>query len=393
MNGSGISHKHLDLISKIYDLPLNPGSWQPVLDEFAPMMNAAGAGVMAFDPIYAGHYVNIVTSNYTDQDPDFVENMNRYSAQEQKGYAEMALDPVRGFVSDMEALGVRSLKEQSALPAVQWLGDHFHVRHRAASCLNLKRVWTDFLAVQFVDDRGPITDHEREIGALFLDHFAKSVELGRAFGVLKHRFDGVFTALDRFHIGIFVLSASGSVVVKNVEAERILDAGDGLSLTPAGHLHAGSDGHRSGELKNAITQAVHTAQAQDNCAETLLTLPRRSGDTPYLVEIAPIRDHDELESQFKGCLVYVIDPTKTDVVTTEGMQALYNLTGSESEICKLLAEGLKPDEVADSRNVSLGTVRSQIRALFEKTQTNSQVDLVRLALTVNLPIDPEKRGD
>jgi len=37
---------------------------------------------------------------------------------------------------------------------------------------------------------------------LFLDHFAKTMELSRSFSVLKSRFGGVLTALDRFHIGI-----------------------------------------------------------------------------------------------------------------------------------------------------------------------------------------------
>ncbi len=376
----------LDLISKIYDLPLRPGNWQSVLDEFSVAMNSAGATLLAFDPMYSEHHLSIVTSNYT---PAFTEDYGkRFAEQDQDGYSALMINPKRGFVTDMELLGIDSLEEQGNLPAVKWLNEHLGIRHRAGSCLNLKGIWIDMLAVQYANDRGPITDHEKEVGLFFLDHLAKTIELGRSFGILKSRFNGVLTALDRFHIGIFVLSPNGSVVVKNREAGRILDAGDGLTLTREGQLQPVSDGEHRGKLKDAISQAVQTAQAEHNKAETLMTLSRRNGEDPYLVEVTPLRDHDEIESQFTGCLVFVIDPAKTDVVSTQGMQALYNLTGSESEVCKLLAQGLDTGEVAETQNLTTETVRSYVRQIFQKTGTNNRSQLVRLALTVNLPIDP-----
>ena len=382
-----ISKQHMGLISRIYDLPLQPDNWLDVLDEFAPTMNAAGASVLVFDPINAEYHVSVVTSNYSAYEPFILEDFNnRFGAAEKEGYIKMAADPKRRFISDMEGLGIDSLKQHSELPVVRWLNENFNVRHRAASCLNLQRIWTDLMAVQFANDRGPITDAEKEIGTFFLYHFAKSIELGRSFGVLKSRFGGVLSVLDRFHMGIFVLSPNGSVVVKNAEAERILDAGDGLSISHDGRLHPSNDDERS-ELKNIITRAISTAQAEDNRAEQLMVIARNSGNDPYLVEVVPIRDHGEIETEFKGCIVFVIDPNKTDMVSTEGMQTLYQLTGAESEICKLIAQGLETSHMAESKNITGETVRSHIKKILQKTGVNNRSQLVRLALTVNLPID------
>ncbi|MCK5445737.1 MAG: helix-turn-helix transcriptional regulator, partial [Rhodospirillaceae bacterium] len=380
-----------DLISSIYDLPLQPDGWQAVLDQFAPTINATGSAIMAVDPHYSEHHINVTTSNYA---PELSMEYNKlFGADEKVNYAKIAMEPKRGFITDMESLGMESLEEQANLPAVQWLIKNFGVRHRAASCLNLKKIWMDLLVVQFDKDRdSPITDHEKEIGSFFLGHFAKSVELGRAFGVLKSRFDGVLTALNRYHIGIFVLSPNGSVVVKNAEADRILEAGDGLTLSRDARLQPRGDTERS-ELKQIITRAVSTAQAQDNRAESLMTLPRSSGADPYIVEVAPIRDHGEIETEFNGALVFVIDPAKTDVVSTEGMQMLYQLTGAESEICKLIAEGMETDDMADARNITRETVRSYIKQILHKTGVNNRAQLVRLALNVNLPIDPAAQDE
>jgi len=378
-----IDQSHLDLISNIYDLPLNPDGWQSVLDQFLPVMNAAGAAIYAFDPSYSEHNINSITSNYDLH--EIAEYFELYGEDERAVYAREVIDPKRGFVSDKELLGI-SHEEHIQRPDIRWLEEHYNVRHRAVSCLNTQRIWSDMIVVQHSNDREQITDHEKEIGRYFLDHFAKTIELSRAFGVLKSRFDGVLTALDRFHIGIFVLSPNGSVVVKNLEADRILDAGDGLALSRDGYLQPAGDGER-GEMKEIITRAVSTAQAQDNRAEQLMTIARRSGDDPYLVEVSPIRDRGEIESAFKGALVFVIDPNKTDVVSTEGMQTLYQLTGAESEICKLIAEGMETDDIADVRKNTRETVRTYIKQILQKTGVNSRSQLVRLALNVNLPID------
>ena len=384
-----ISKQHMGLISRIYDLPLSPDKWADVLDEFASTMGAKGGAIMVFDPVYGEHHVN-VTASSLPVTPAMADEYNRlFGAEEKISYAKIAADPNRGFTTDMEILGLKTLEEQANLPAVKWMDKNLGTRHRAASCLNLHRIWSDLMAVQYANDRGPITIAEKEIGSFFLDHFAKSIELGRSFGVLKSRFDGVLGVLDRFHMGIFVLSPNGSVVVKNAEAERILETGDGLSLSRDGRLQSSDDTERA-NLKNIITRAISTAQAEDNRAEQLMTIERSSDNDPYLVEVAPIRDHGEIESNFKGCIVFVIDPNKTDVVSTEGMQALYQLTGAESEICKLIAEGLETNDMADSKNITNETVRSHIKKILQKTGVNNRSQLVRLALTVNLPIDEKK---
>ena len=135
-------------------------------------------------------------------------------------------------------------------------------------------------------------------------------------------------------------------------------------------------------------KATATAGAEGDRAETVLVLPRRSPGDPFLVEVAPIRGRGvELDRGFTGAMMFVIDPMRTDVVSTEGMQALYNLTGTESDICRLIAEGLGTDDVADARNTGRETVRTHVKRLLEKTGTKNRAQLVRLALSVNLPID------
>jgi DNA-binding CsgD family transcriptional regulator len=193
--------------------------------------------------------------------------------------------------------------------------------------------------------------------------------------------------LDRFHIGVFILSATGHAILRNREADRILDLEDGLSLDRSGLPQPANETERRA-LRNAISMAAATARAEGDRAETLLALPRILRGDPFLAEIVPIRDRGgELDSGFTGALMLVIDPMHTDVVSTEGMQALYNLTGAESDTCRLIAEGLGTGDIAEVQNLTLETVRTYVKRILEKTGTHNRAQLVRLALTVNLPID------
>ena len=53
------------------------------------------------------------------------------------------------------------------------------------------------------------------------------------------------------------------------------------------------------------------------------------------------------------------------------------LTPAEARLCALLADGRSPREAASLLGVKLTTVRTQLRAVFQKTHTRSQADLMR----------------
>lgn len=56
----------------------------------------------------------------------------------------------------------------------------------------------------------------------------------------------------------------------------------------------------------------------------------------------------------------------------------FSLTPAEAQVTVLLAEGMSPEQIAEKRYASMPTVRSQLRALFEKVGVTRQIDLVRL---------------
>ncbi|MEM8919343.1 MAG: helix-turn-helix transcriptional regulator [Pseudomonadota bacterium] len=60
------------------------------------------------------------------------------------------------------------------------------------------------------------------------------------------------------------------------------------------------------------------------------------------------------------------------------LEEAFVLTRAEQEICRLLLEYHDTSEIAEQRRASVHTVRTQLRTIFSKTETKSQVDLTRL---------------
>lgn len=379
-----VTRAQLDLISHIYDAALDQTAWKDILDEVVSQCGALGSGIAFADihkPVVPEQFGNSLYS------AEFFETYNdRFGEEGAAEYLNLLRNPEYRMIRDTEFFAGEKIPAHER-PTLEYLRDRYGIGHRSAARLNKDGAWIGAMTLQHHERHGPMTDREAAIVDIFLPHVAKTVEITRPFLILKSRFQAVMAALDRFHIGVFILSPQGQIILRNREADRVLDLKDGLSQDHSGQLLPTRETERIA-LREAVQKAAATARAEGDQAETLFVLPRRSQGDPFLVEVAPLRERDgELDRGFSGAMVLVIDPMRTDVVSTEGMQALYNLTPAEAEIGRLIVEGLATDEVADTRNVSRDTIRTQVKRLLEKTGTRNRVQLVRLALNVNLPID------
>lgn len=60
------------------------------------------------------------------------------------------------------------------------------------------------------------------------------------------------------------------------------------------------------------------------------------------------------------------------------IQSSYKLTTAEIEVLEALVKGYSPSEIASLRNAKTETIRVQLKSIFRKTGTSSQIDVVRL---------------
>lgn len=374
-----ICQKHLDFIPKIYDATTNPENWVSVLREFAAHCGAADSQLVLKDSLNSELFLRPRSFRY---DPEIVALIDeRSSADEAGAFQVVSQYPVQIWVT--EELAYK--KPFDEIPTIKLSKELVGLERSVALRLNSSAIWFDGLTLHFKVGRGNITDDEVTISQIFLPHIAKAVEISRPFLLLKQRFNAILSVIDRLQIGFVITNQNAEIIICNREAEEMLATDNGLSQTGNKKLHS-----RSNKIQALLTQQIFAAANTDapSCFEAVISVPKRTGNMPWLLEVFPLVNFDgEIDQLFQGTAIFITDPENNRIISTKGMEQLFGLTKAERNICELIAKGYRTADVAEERNATLHTVRSQIKSLFQKTATSNQVDLVRLALKVNLPVE------
>ncbi|MCP5410165.1 MAG: helix-turn-helix transcriptional regulator [Chromatiaceae bacterium] len=379
----GVTPELLTLISRVYDGGLSSDQWTGILDEVADYHGAMSSVLFYHDTRHAEFLPGLTQySSFWNQ-----ENLEEYLAtvhSEEPSARLLRKSEPRQIITS-ESISVKDKIRIAGYALKMWR--RFGIRALAAARLNETNAWFDYIALQYDSKHGPMKPEQMQSLAILLPHLAKAMEISRPMTLLERRFNAVLEALDRFHIGVVILTERGQKVLANAAAQLILDLRDGIMLDSTGVLRISkTDDHL--RFKHALAQANATAHSKGTSCSTLLTVTRGSGRDPYLLEVVPITDiKNDIDKHFRGCILYMIDPAEPRHVSIDGMKEIYRLSDAEVSVCQLLIDGHTNPEMATIRGVSAETIKTQLRSLMNKTGTDNRVHLVRLALSVNLPID------
>lgn len=176
---------------------------------------------------------------------------------------------------------------------------------------------------------------------------------------------------------MLVVGADLRPVLANASAEQLLGAADGLSLQGGA-----VDLWRGGEMthfRGLVDAAMGLKEGRESDTG-IMAVSRPSGRQAYAVLVTSMRaGSDDGESPLAA--VFVRDPEHRWEVPPKVLQELYDLTPAESRVAIELVNGSSPKEVARTFNVSVNTVRNQIKQTYRKTGTSRQSQLVALMLT------------
>ncbi len=377
-----LSRKIFQVLPDIYDAAVDGDHWQKALDSLADAIGARGTTLMAYDLVDTPFRIHAWNSLYS------AEDIKEYSQKYAKYEAEIAkfmhyVEP-RKIVRDTEVWP--ELVHSRNREDIDFLRTRYGVQSRTGAYLNPRKAWKDLIAFQMAEDWVDVPDSFWKAFEMVIPHLSKSVEVGRTFSLLHLRYRAILAALDNLGIGICIATHAGWIAVANAEAQNILSANDGLVLSKEQRLVARNEDVTQ-QIREGIELTAHTASGRGNSEEIAIVCPRLSGATPFLIEICPLRDSAaELEADFSGSLVCIIDPDRTTEISTKGMAQIYGLSPAEAAVCESMIHGRTAAEIAEERGVSPETVRSQARAVYAKANIASRIELIRLAQQLNPPI-------
>ncbi len=386
----------IHLISRIYDMALDPTGWPELMLRLAHRLNAAGAFVfeLRLDDDKPHITSRIFSSNYRADIVNFyLRNFNDLEIRDQGRFAELSQQGNSvDLISDVALLPkISDLLQQ---PNTAFMIQH-GLKHRAGALLNKDLVNVDRFALQFPVDHGPITGEEIQKAGLFLPHIAKVIGMSRPLEeqmLAKGIFEDILRNIKQ---GIALLGPRGNLLYANQEFERCLEDHKIFRKLPNGTLQLIDSRSTSPHAKHyhdlVLSETAH-GQFGARARREAIVIELEEPNTALFIEICPVEASQRTGKIGQGCrLVTVIDTSRDITCDTRRLRTFYQLTPSEAEILELVAKGFTTTEIGDIRNRSHDTVKSQLKSVMRKTNSQSRTDLVHmihhLSSTINYTAD------
>ncbi|WP_428490904.1 helix-turn-helix transcriptional regulator [Rhodopila sp.] len=176
-------------------------------------------------------------------------------------------------------------------------------------------------------------------------------------------------------IGVLTVDRSLHVYFTNPAGQELIRRGDGLRIA-RGRLYAAT-----ADATNLLIAAVGNVakRSSDAASPNPVVAVAGESDMPmYRIVIAALAP--ALDPAAAAEVVLFVDTHRQADAATEAQifQHAFQLTRAEATLAAHLLSGESLTTAAEKLGVTLNTVRSQLRAIFEKTQARRQADLVRL---------------
>lgn len=186
--------------------------------------------------------------------------------------------------------------------------------------------------------------------------------------------------LDTTGASIIQLDRSGRILEMNDRARDLLRIGDSL-FDERGFLFARRP-EDDADLQELLKRALPPFGAQGVGGSIMV---RRTSALPSLVlHVNPV---DRQESDFRiwpvAALVLVVDPASRTRIDPAIAGAALGLTGMESRVAVLLAEGMRVREIAAATGRKESTIRTHVKHLLAKHGLSRQAELVRLVRSLD----------
>ncbi|MEE9454428.1 MAG: LuxR C-terminal-related transcriptional regulator [Paracoccaceae bacterium] len=376
-----------NIVKSILNAATQPDSWETVLDDYNAVFDVTASCMITLN-IANKQRMNFAWSAFNRAHLKG-ENLKLMESGNDQGdapaYQMIMQSPARKFYNDLEMFNV---SKYSDLPKsnVRDITESFGLTTRTVSVLNTQGPWMDTIMVQTSRigeaDRF-IADRRNDI---ILPIMAHSIALGQTISALRTQYQAALSVLDNLGLGVFLIDGRGCLINHNKEAQRILDLDDGVLLAAGKQLKA-----RSSEQTRALEVLIARANAplDDHLqkAPDVLSISRPSGQFPYLVSAQTLSDSTgELETGLKCAFITIIDPNRKNVLSADGLTAMGDLSAAEAAIVDLLVQGYRLNEVSERRDVSLNTVKTQLKGISQKLRCTSQGDIIRAAAATRIPL-------
>lgn len=357
----------LDLVDMIYERGFEHRDWDTVLEVLCKTIKAKSAGLFF---IKFNKNVYRVLGSYgvpSDFSPEYQEKLG---------------------VHDATGTIMKALPEGTALGAIDHKIskiDHPEFYQKLLlpnnvgyiSALNICNNTEYFVGIGIhrAMDQEQFNDKELEVLARLYPHFRRVFDFSDTLEKLYEKKEVLSSALAKVPLGLIAIDTDLKVHFINDLATSLVNKVFGLHIK---NKQLFTDKTSSQKTLKSKVQSI----LDGKISATSLQLENNNNMTPLSITItnSRVQSLDILRDKNQTsniALMYISHPDLCSHMSQEVLKDVYNLTTSETQLALALTNGLSLQDYAGLKSISVQTVRSQLKSVFNKVQVNSQTDLVR----------------
>lgn len=197
--------------------------------------------------------------------------------------------------------------------------------------------------------------------------------------------DNVYIALlDNLSLSICLVGKGLEILHTNAAARVMIATGDPLSVR-RGKLEIKD--RTAAQLLRDFVRGSAGDDGSQTVAGQVIPMRREVGQ-PLVIHVVPAARLSLLPNMPGGiaAAIYVSPGEAHPLVQAEALTLMFGLTPSESRVAAGVLSGQPLRNIATELKIAPATAKSHLLSVFGKTETHRQVELVRLAASLQLPV-------
>lgn len=362
---------YLDVVEIACEAALEPAMWDPLLRRLAGLTGCVAGGLTYEDPsVGQGH--PLVFFGF---DPDHVERtFDHY----------LPMNPLFGICERMRP-GYVVTNEMVVAPSEFRASEFYDGWARPQGLcspltLVLHRDGAAYSPLTLVrpDGADGASDEHCALMSKLAPHLIRAFRTGLRLEQLKADAESLERSLSHLDVAVMLLDATGRVVFQNAAAEELIVGSGAFRVAMDGRLGA-THAQSNADLHAAVRRTVR----DDEGFAAELKIERRDGRplsaTVHALSVGQ-RAMPVMRPATHMLIVRDVDRANGEAAAARTAR-LYELTLAEERVLAALMSGAGLTRAAEQIGVSRATAHSHLKAIFDKTETRRQGELIALALS------------
>ncbi|MBO1907071.1 hypothetical protein J4G37_19430 [Microvirga sp. 3-52] len=355
-----------DLIGRIYDCALDTSAWPVVLGEIADALGGVMADVTVVHPLEP-KLTTAAVYNWPDELVERIQASSRINPTLAIGLTAPLCEPL---CTTRDYPDLHKSRYWRSCLAGRGLYDYV--------LAPVTRTVTSFSSWGVVgsEAKGPFTDEDLELARLLSPHIKRAVEISGVIGHQRVETGTLRSALDALATPALIVERDGTILFCNRAADAELasrqvlreNGGRLMGMTPDAARLLGTLASVGGHGMQKGIDAFLTDAA---------------GRTLHATGVALEQAGEEIGSPI---LLLLREPEASLTTPLSSAASLYQLTTAEIQVLGQVLQGHALADTADILGLARSTVKTHLEAIYRKTQTHRQAELVSRIMSLTSPL-------